>query len=246
MRRLLPPIGVVIALLTPLPAAAQNAPLEHFLSQLQAAVDRDDRQAVAALFQYPATLLAGGLGIPLRDRAGLLDVYRLALAPEVKGIILLAGVPKPGQATPLYSVRSTEGGASIGGTAIALQRVGGSYRISRISAPAGVRPQSRELTTRKPGVWEAAGSLVTYQMETFTISARRNQLITLVLDGFRARDIVARIVNVATGEPIARTGAGVRRWSGQAPAAGDYRVEIIRANQAGPDVLIYSLAITLH
>jgi hypothetical protein len=40
-----------------------------FVRELQRAVARDDRAAVSALIQYPLTVFAGGLRIPIPDTA---------------------------------------------------------------------------------------------------------------------------------------------------------------------------------
>src|SRR5262245_47524917 len=76
-----------------LPQTAVRADaLDTFVRGLQDAIDRDDRPAVAAMFYFPATMLAGGLGVPLRDTAAVLRYYRLAFPPELKAAIAVSGV----------------------------------------------------------------------------------------------------------------------------------------------------------
>jgi hypothetical protein len=89
-----------------------------------------------------------------------------------------------------------------------------------------------------------SGALAEYQVEWFPLSGLNGRFVNLALDGFRGRDIVARIVDTRTGQAIdSRLRAGVRRWSGVLPAAGDLRLEVIRTQAATADVVIYSLTL---
>src|SRR5262245_28482513 len=62
--------------------------VEPFLRRLRAAVDSGDRRAVAALVRYPATLLASGFNIPLKDPAEVVRLYHLAFTPEMRCAIV--------------------------------------------------------------------------------------------------------------------------------------------------------------
>jgi hypothetical protein len=55
---------------------------DALLTELQRAISRDDRQAVAALIQYPITVATAGLRIPIRDAAALVESYDPVFTPE--------------------------------------------------------------------------------------------------------------------------------------------------------------------
>jgi hypothetical protein len=59
-----------------------------FLRDLQRAVARDDRAAVSALVQYPLTVFAGGIRIPIVDAEALRQNYDVVFSPALKTLIL--------------------------------------------------------------------------------------------------------------------------------------------------------------
>src|SRR5262245_53680386 len=70
-------------------AAAAAAPRaagdnEAFVGGLRRAVARIDRTAVAAMVQYPMRVLAGGVPIPVSDRAALVKMYDLFFTPDMR------------------------------------------------------------------------------------------------------------------------------------------------------------------
>src|SRR5687768_1810515 len=73
--------------------ASDPALLEPFLRELQRAVAADNRQAVAALVEYPITVFIGGVRVPMRDAAALTEHYDQIFTPELKRIIAGTGVP---------------------------------------------------------------------------------------------------------------------------------------------------------
>ena len=66
-----------------------------FLRDLQRSVARDDRPAVSALVQYPLTVFAGGVRIPIRDAAALLQNYDVVFSPALKTIDCSGGDTGP-------------------------------------------------------------------------------------------------------------------------------------------------------
>src|SRR3954466_4534942 len=70
---------------TALLLAATSA--EALLAELQRAIARDDRQAVAALIRYPITVATMGVRIPIRDAAALVQSYEAVFTPELKAAI---------------------------------------------------------------------------------------------------------------------------------------------------------------
>src|SRR5437870_4018201 len=78
-----------------------------FVRELQRAVARDDRAAVSALIQYPVTVFAGGLRIPIPDAAALLQSYDVIFSPALKAVIARAAIPARGRAGRGTSVAMT-------------------------------------------------------------------------------------------------------------------------------------------
>ena len=66
------------------------------LRELQRSVARDDRAAVSALIQYPLTVFAGGVRIPMLDAASLVQSYDVVFSPALKTLISQAAMPARG------------------------------------------------------------------------------------------------------------------------------------------------------
>jgi hypothetical protein len=60
---------------------------DGLLNQLQRAIGRNDRQAVAALIQYPIIVTTAGVRISIRDAASLVESYDAVFTPELEAAI---------------------------------------------------------------------------------------------------------------------------------------------------------------
>src|SRR6266550_6899591 len=106
-----------------------------FLRELQRAVARDDREAVAARAQYPLIVFAAGIRIPIVDAAALIQTYDVVFSPALKAVLAEASLPARGRTAPQYPVTVTAGGVSVGDDVIRMQLVGGALKVTRIRVP---------------------------------------------------------------------------------------------------------------
>lgn len=228
---------------------------DALLGTLRRAAARDDRAGVAALVQFPITVLVGGLRVPIRDAAEFVAQYDVLLTPLLKDVIARG------------PVGTTDGGLTIG-SYVTIRSIGGVWKITNLTVPrtpesasagpprapdiparpaAPPRRQPRRLLFRagQPTI-QVAGTLARGATESYVTWAAKNRLLEVRVDGVRGREVVARIVDAKTGAALdARSRDGVRAWAGRVPAAADYRIDVVRV--AGEDdLLAYRLALTLR
>ena len=82
---------------------------ETFRRQLVDAFARGDRRGVAGMVRYRLVVDAGGLMIPVVNRATLIQMWDVVFPPEVRCLIEGSGVPRPGQPAPKYTIRTDAG-----------------------------------------------------------------------------------------------------------------------------------------
>ena len=70
---------------------------ETFRRQLIDAFARGDRRAVAGMVRYRLVVDAGGLMIPIVNRATLIQMWDVVFPPEVRCLIEESGVARAGQ-----------------------------------------------------------------------------------------------------------------------------------------------------
>jgi hypothetical protein len=225
-----------------------------FLTELRRAINADDRSAVASLVQFPLVVLAGDLRIPIADRAALLHSYDVVFSPALKNTIAQAGFAGAGRAEPAARVTISETFVTIGSDLIRLQTVGGALKIVRIREPlsgAAVKSsghtelEPRRLTLRV-GRTQLSGTLAANDHDAYIVTATKNQLIDARITGVTGRDIVVRVANAKTHEPVdPRARDGVRTWTGRVPDDGEYEIDVVRL-AAGEPRLAYVLAISMR
>lgn len=231
-------LAVAAGATAPQPAADERA-AAAFLREVQRDVARDDRRALSALVQYPLTVFAGGVRIPIRDADALLQSYEVVFTPAMKSAIAHAT-------------------STIDLTVLRIEPVGDALRITRMTVPLeaaspGPPAVAKRPATRDPqrlfldvGRIQRAGTLARGERDTYVLSARKNQLLELRVTGVSGRDIVVRITSARSGAPIdARARDGVRTWIGRLPEDGDYRIEVVRL-AAGATELPYIFVISMR
>jgi hypothetical protein len=81
----------------------------------------------------------------------------------------------------------------------------------------------------------------------YLVSAAKNRLLEVRINGVTGRETVARIFNAKTRAPIdARAGEGVRTWIGRLPEDGSYRIEVVRLAPGAAPRLDYLMIVTLR
>jgi hypothetical protein len=214
-----------------------GTPGDALLTELQRAISRDNRQAVAALVQYPITVATAGLRIPIRDAAALVESYDAVFTAELKAAI--------------------RDGSAIRGGLIQVTSVQGAARITGIAAPSGSHPAGDAAPSARPaprgprrvtfGIVEVAqlsGSLSAGRSEAFVVSVEKGRLLEARIDGVRGNDVVLRIRDAKTGKPLdAKAAAGARTWIGRVPESADYRIDVTRVAKQGGELLPYLLVV---
>jgi hypothetical protein len=212
---------------------------DGLLTQLQHAIARDDRRAVAALVQYPMIITTAGVRIPIRDAESLLESFDAVFTPDLKTAI--------------------RDGSAIREELIQVTSVQGVVKITRISAPS--RPRSDGAATSPPATRRSArrvtfsivesaqlsGSLSARGSEAFVVHVEKGRVLEARIDRVQGRDIVLKIVDAKTGKPLdAKAAAGARVWIGSVPASADYRIDVTRLAPAGGQLLPYVLVVRLR
>jgi len=230
---------VVAAGVTAPQSGADDRAAAAFLREVQRDVARDDRRALSALVQYPLTVSAGGVRIPIRDADALLQNYDVVFTPAMKSAIAHATSP-------------------IDLNVLRIEAVGDALRITRMTVPLGAASPEPPASAKRPagrepqrlfldvGRIQRAGTLARGDRDTYVLSARKNQLLELRVTGVSGRDIVVRIASARSGAPIdARARDGVRTWIGRLPEDGDYRIDVVRL-AAGATELPYVFVISMR
>ncbi|MBI1876605.1 MAG: hypothetical protein HYS05_22310 [Acidobacteria bacterium] len=255
------PVGFVAAIAVTI--VVQNPVLDDrsvslFLRELQRGVACDDRPAVSALVQFPLTVFAGGVRIPISDAATLLQNYDVVFSPALKTLISQAAMPARGRSTSsAASVTFTADFATIGVDAVRIEPVGGGLRITGITLPlavsaAGSAASVRRGAGRAPqrlilgvGQIQRTGALAPGERDAYLLSATKNQRLEVRINGVSGRDIVARITSIKSRAPIdSRAHDGVRIWIGRIPEDGDYRIDVVRLAAGGAPRLPYLIVVS--
>jgi hypothetical protein len=224
-----------------------------FLNELRRAVDQRDRRAVAELFQYPVTVLASGLRIPVPDSGSLIRMYDLFFTPEMRCVIDQSGFPQTGPAPPKYPIQASTDGLSLGGGAVWAERNGTGFKITRMMVPASSPIRSARHAQRRVVFSSArypaqfSGTLIRNEEESYLVSARRGQILEARIEGFARRDAVIHVVDRKTGAFVdSRSRDGARTWTGMLPQTAEYRIDVVRLAPYCDPPLTYVLAVTLR
>jgi hypothetical protein len=241
-----------------LQAALDDRSVAAFLRELQHRIVRDDRAAVSALVQFPLTVFAGGIRIPIRDAAALQQSYDTVFPAALKGLIARAALAGRASRSTASVVVSPDF-ATIGVDAVRIEPVGNVLKITRITIPLAAPSPGGERSTGRRGAREPqtvlvdfgrvqrAGALAAGERDAYLLSAMKNRLLEVRINGVTGRDIVARIVNLKTRAPIdSRAQDGVRTWIGRIPEDGTYRIEVVRLAPAGMPRLEYLMIVALR
>jgi hypothetical protein len=210
---------------------------EALLAELQRAVARDDRQAVAALIRYPITIAVAGMRIPIRDSAALVQTYEAVFTPEIKAAI------GDGSAIRTKLIQVTSVGGVVKISSIASLPPSGA---DRNGATARAVPRTpRRLTFGAPQqLAQATGALPAGGSEAFVAYVEKGKLLEARIDRVRDQEVVLRVVDARTGSPIDdKAAAGARTWIGRVPESGDYRIDVSRGAQAPSQSLQYLLVV---
>ena len=210
---------------------------ETFLSQLKAAVRRDDRAVVASLIKFPIIVRMGGVRMPFPNSAALFDRYDDIFTPEMRGAIE---------------------GADPNALVITLED--GRYRLTSITVPpheSGVGSTSPPHATaaqepRRIGVragprpTQFAGALAPGVTDVYLLFVPKGQRLEVRLERV-GRAAMVRVHHAGTRAPLnPRMPNGALVVSGRSPADSDYRIEVAHAAAADSSYLPYFLSVDVR
>jgi hypothetical protein len=213
------------------------ASADALLTELQRAIRRDDRQAVAALIQYPITIATAGIRIPIRDAPSMVKSFDAVFTPELKAAIRDGTAIRDG----LVQVTPVEGTVKITGISPAYGLARGNATPTSSRAP----PRGpRRVTFGTVEIAQLSGSLAPGGSDAFVVSVEKGGLLEARIDRVPGRDVVLKVVDAKSGRPLdANAAAGARRWIGRVPESADYRIDVTRPAQHGGELLPYVLVV---
>jgi hypothetical protein len=211
---------------------------DALMAELQRAVAGNDRQAVAALVQYPITITTAGVRIPIPDAATLVQTYDAVFTAELKAAIADRSAVRTGL--------------------IRIVAVNGVFKITNLAPPfrASTAGDGRPATPAPPPgprrltfatvqqVAQFAGSVSAGNPDTFVAFVEKGRLLEARIDRVRGVDVVLKVADAKTGKPVdAKAGEGARTWIGRVPESADYRIDVTRTPQASGQTLPYMLVV---
>jgi hypothetical protein len=258
-------LAVVATLHAQSPYAAAGVPaagqVEAFLSELQRASREDDRRALAALIQYPATVTIGGLRIPFADASALIERVDAIFTPAMRSIISRAAASDAPARPDRNPILVTADGLVVGPSALTIQLVDGRLRITAIVVPhvdpadAPAAPPSglptrrpRRLAVRVgPRARVVSGSVVAGATDVYIAWANKGQRMEVRLARVPTGAAALRVVHVVKGTPLdAAVSDNPRVVSGRVIDSGDYRIEVHRLGSDEVTPLPYTLSVTVR
>ena len=115
----------------------QATDAETFRQRLLEAFARGDRRAVAGMVRYRLVVDAGGMMVPVVDRATLIQLWDVVFPPEVRCLIEHSEFQRPGQPKPKHEITVDAGGAWFGDGRIRADRGADGLKITRMTLPPG-------------------------------------------------------------------------------------------------------------
>jgi hypothetical protein len=241
----------------PLEARRQSQPTEPetFRQRLLDAFARGDRPAVAGMVRYRLVVDAGGLMIPIVDRATLVKMWDVVFPSEVRCLIEGSGVPRPGRPPPKYAIRVDPGGVWYGDGRIRADRGPDGLKITRMTLPpgfgSGAAGKPRQVLYKwGKGLATYRGRLSAANVDVYLVQARAGDLLNAQLERVSVDQASLRVMQQTGNRSLSAagpSGSDARRlWAGRVPETGEYRVEVVRRGAYCDPAVNYQLKVSLE
>jgi hypothetical protein len=207
------------------------------------------------MVRYRLVVDAGGLMVPIVDRATLVTMWDVVFPPEVRCLIEGSGVARPGQPAPKYAMRVDSGGVWYGDGRIRADRGADGLKITRMTMPpgfgSGAAGKPRQVLFRwGKGLATYRGRLSADNVDVYLVQARAGDLLNAQLERVHADSASVRVVQQPGDRVLASTGPAAsdrrRLWAGRVPANGEYRVEVARRGAYCDPPVNYQIKISLE
>jgi hypothetical protein len=226
---------------------ARQAPAEAaaFVNRLAQAMSRRDRAAVADMVRYPLSASVSGVGVPVANRAQLINLYDGLFTAELRCLV------EESAGSGGSAIRTGGGGITFAGGNLRADEVDGALKITRLSVPAGKgisvppQPPPRRVTMRRGDV-QYSGRLYGDGVDSYIVAGRRGDVLQARIEQFAGRNAFVRVVEGKSGKPLDRAGATAPRFTSvtiQEP--GEYRVEVVRLAPYCLPSFTYLLTVTI-
>jgi hypothetical protein len=236
--------AAMLAAQAPAPRA-ESPSAASLVSALAQALSRRDRAAVADMVRYPPAVTVGGIGIRIRSREELLNLFDGVFTAELRCLVD-DSVAKGAGAIHVYA-----GGASFGDGRIHAEDVGGTFKIRSINVPPvtgiAVPPPAppRRISIQRGSV-QYSGRLYGDGADSYILSARRGDVVQARIEQFPGRSAAIRVVEQKTGKALGQPGASAPRlWSGTIQEPGEYHIDVVRLAPYCMPSFTYLLTITI-
>jgi hypothetical protein len=206
------------------------------------------------MVRYRLVVDAGGLMIPIVNRATLIQMWDVVFPPEVRCLIEESGIARPGQPSPKYAIRVDAGGVWFGDGRVRADRGADGLKITRMTLPpgfgSGLAGKPRQVLFRwGKGSLVYRGRLSADNVDVYLVQARAGDVLNAQLERVSVESASVRVVQQAGNRVLAATGpAGSetrRLWAGRVPENGEYRVEVVRRGAYCDPPVNYQLKVGL-
>lgn len=239
---------VIAAALTAASLSAQSQPPADssaegkavaFTQRLLSAVSHRDIDALTAMFRFPVTVHAGGVTLPIGNRAALTKGFETVFTPELGCALERSVAPASGRAQG-DAVRKEGTGFSVGRGALQIQPAGDSFVVTRIEEPANAappapRPQPRRVDV-PAGQVQQAGNLAVGGADRYLVGASPGDSLQARIERFQGRSVGVRIVDAKSGRVLSTGADSARLVSATVSQPGDVAIEVTRLTFCEPAV----------
>jgi hypothetical protein len=243
-------MSVLLVVALTIGARASQPAIDAFYLELERALARNDRRAVASLMVYPLNVTAAGVRLPISDEASLLKHYDAIFTPA-----FTAAVANPTLRDRVVTVMAVQGATKVIEIRVPVVPLSDDSSQPQASARGASRGGAPRAAARQPerivfrtggGTGQFAGMLRPAATDSYVFGAVKGQFLEVRVERVRARDIVARVLDAKSVALDPRAAEGARVWTGRVPADGDYRIDIVRLLKEGTQPLAYTLVVTLR
>ena len=232
----------------------QATDAETFRQRLLEAFARGDRRAVAGMVRYRLVVDAGGMMVPVVDRATLIQLWDVVFPPEVRCLIEHSEFQRPGQPKPKHEITVDAGGAWFGDGRIRADRGADGLKITRMTLPPGFGTGAAGKPRQVLFKWGKGraiyrGRLSADNIDVYLVQARAGDLLNAQLARVGVKDASVRVVQAGNRVLSAAGPAGSearRLWAGRVPETGEYRVEVLRLGAYCDPSVNYQLTVSVE
>jgi len=228
-----------------------DARSDAFLTALTQALDSGDRQKVAGMMEFPATVISSGFNIPIKGRTALAALYDGVFTRAVRCAIA-ESAPTPSGAKPRRPAVLSGDALSFAGGLVSARAVGNTFKITRMTVVSGAaegkgttqrvafRPAPTGRTAQLAGRLSGAP-------DVYTVALNAREVLDARIEGFAGRNAVIRAIAPAqtAARPPVPDNAN-RLVHVVAAETGDYQLEVVRLSSPCDADVTYRMTVSVR